>query len=128
MILITGGAAQGKQKFAMEYLGLTKIVDGSDCDFSEIKNIECITNYHTIVKRLINENINAVEFTKKFCMENQNAAVIICEVGSGIVPIDKNEREWREIVGRCGCIIAERSDTVIRMICGIPTVIKGELL
>lgn len=127
MILITGGASQGKLKFVMEYFKPDEIIDGFDCILAIPKNTECLINYHELIKRLMLENIDTAEFTKKFCAENQNAVIIMNEVGSGIIPIEKSEREWRENVGKCGCIIAERADTVIRMICGIPTVIKGKL-
>lgn len=127
MILITGGAAQGKLKFVTENFRPNVIINGIDCDFSMLKNVECMINYHLLIKRLMLENADTAAFTKKFCVKNQNAVIIMNEVGSGIIPMEKSEREWRENVGKCGCIIAERADTVIRMTCGIPTVIKGKL-
>lgn len=126
MILVTGGKSQGKLKFVMERFQPNEIIDGSDCVLSLPQNVECVMNYHLLIKRLMFENTDTVEFTKKLCAENQNAVIIMNEVGSGIIPIEKSERKWRENVGKCGCIIAEKSDTVIRMTCGIPTVIKGK--
>ena len=53
--------------------------------------------------------------------------VILCnEVGSGVVPMDRDDRAWRERVGRTCCTLAERADCVIRMYCGIPSILKGE--
>lgn len=127
MILITGGASQGKLKFVTEHFRPNEIINGSDCDFSILKNAECIINYHELIRRLMHENTDTAAFTRKLCAENPNAVIIMNEVGSGIIPIEKSEREWRENVGKCGCIIAEGADTVIRMTCGIPTVIKGKL-
>ena len=54
-------------------------------------------------------------------------AVIATEIGGGVVPTDREERETRERAGRLSCLLAERADTVVRVFCGIPTVIKGEL-
>lgn len=54
-------------------------------------------------------------------------AVIATEIGGGIVPIDPVEREVRERAGRLNCLLAERADTVVRVFCGIPKAIKGEL-
>ena len=51
--------------------------------------------------------------------------IVMDEVGSGIVPMEKADRLWREACGRCGCMIAARADRVIRLVCGIPTIIKG---
>ncbi|MBR3560864.1 MAG: bifunctional adenosylcobinamide kinase/adenosylcobinamide-phosphate guanylyltransferase [Oscillospiraceae bacterium] len=53
--------------------------------------------------------------------------VIATEVGGGIVPVDAAERTARERAGRLNCLLAERADTVVRVFCGIPMVIKGEL-
>ena len=54
-------------------------------------------------------------------------AVTASEVGGGIVPLDPNEREARERAGRLACLLAARADTVVRVFCGIPRVLKGEI-
>lgn len=54
-------------------------------------------------------------------------AVIATEVGGGVVPLDRAEREARERAGRLNCLLAGRAETVVRVFCGIPQVIKGEL-
>ena len=51
--------------------------------------------------------------------------VVACaEVGSGVVPLDPDERAWRELVGRTCNRLAEQADHVVRMVCGIPTQLK----
>ena len=55
------------------------------------------------------------------------AIVTCCEVGAGVVPLDREERAWRENVGRLSCELASQADAVVRMVCGIPVVLKGEL-
>ena len=57
---------------------------------------------------------------------SQQQAVIATEVGGGIVPATAEERAAREAAGRLACLLAKKADTVIRVFCGIPTVIKGE--
>lgn len=52
--------------------------------------------------------------------------VIATEVGGGIVPADPVERAVREAAGRLSCLLADRADVVIRVICGLPQVLKGE--
>ena len=37
------------------------------------------------------------------------------------------EREKREAAGRLACLLAARADTVIRVCCGLPQLLKGEL-
>ena len=46
------------------------------------------------------------------------------DVGSGIVPMEKSERVYRENVGRAGCYIAKRADVVVRVSCGCGMEIK----
>ena len=53
--------------------------------------------------------------------------VIATEVGGGVVPVDPEERAAREAAGRLACLLAQRADAVVRVFCGIPVVLKGEL-
>ncbi|SFG74299.1 bifunctional adenosylcobinamide kinase/adenosylcobinamide-phosphate guanylyltransferase [Oribacterium sp. WCC10] len=55
---------------------------------------------------------------------SRETVIIMNEVGSGVVPMDKGEREWREAVGRVSCIFARRADRVYRLIAGIPQRLK----
>ena len=52
--------------------------------------------------------------------------VIATEVGGGVVPVDPALREKREAAGRLACLLAARADTVVRVCCGIPQLLKGE--
>ena len=56
----------------------------------------------------------------------ENRVVIATEVGGGVVPVDAAEREKREAAGRLACLLAERADTVVRVCCGLPQLLKGE--
>ena len=53
--------------------------------------------------------------------------VISTETGGGVVPVDAGERAAREAAGRLACLLAERADTVVRVFCGLPMALKGEL-
>ena len=51
--------------------------------------------------------------------------VVICqEVGSGVIPLEKEARQMREYTGRLCIVLAEQADRVVRLFCGIPTIIK----
>ena len=124
MVMITGGAYQGKTAYAMQNCGIpaNEITDGKSCVPEEALKARCITDYHELVRRLGDEGMT---FTEELCHRNDEAVIIMDEIGCGIIPLEKSERVWRENVGRCGCIIAAHSETVVRMVCGIPTFIKG---
>lgn len=129
MKFITGGAYQGKRNFAINRLNIDEkyICDGNVFDINKIFNSKCIDNYHIFIKNLVLKDINPVEFTENLLMKNKDIVIIMNEIGCGIVPVDKNERFWREMCGKCGCIIAEKAETVIRVVCGTGVVIKGKL-
>lgn len=57
----------------------------------------------------------------------QRDVVIATEVGGGVVPVEPEQRRAREDAGRLACLLAERADTVVRVCCGLPMVLKGEL-
>ena len=52
--------------------------------------------------------------TEKILSDNPDIVIITDEIGSGIVPLDVKEREWREVHGRICCQLAGRADTVSR--------------
>lgn len=53
--------------------------------------------------------------------------VTATEIGGGVVPIDRDERAAREAAGRLGCLLAARADAVVRVFCGLPLVLKGNV-
>ena len=46
------------------------------------------------------------------------------EIGNGIVPMEHEEREYRELTGRLLCELANKADRVERIVCGIGERIK----
>ena len=122
MIMITGGAFQGKTEYARKQFSLSDcdIVDCGDCNITQIKNAKCVKHYELAVKRLLEQGEDPLEFTRTLDCR----IVIINEIGCGIIPLEKSERIWREMTGRVGCILAEKAEKVIRVCCGIAEVIK----
>lgn len=107
MILIIGGFAAGKRAYARDVLGY-----GADA-FSQNAEDSAPVLYGL-------QDLAAVDPERLFQKE-----VVICdEIGCGLVPIDPAERERRERVGRLCILLAQRADRVIRVVCGIGTVIK----
>ena len=56
----------------------------------------------------------------------QKEVVACCEVGSGVIPLQYAQRQAREATGRLCVQLAAHAEKVIRMVAGIPVVIKGE--
>ena len=109
MVLIIGGAAQGKLDFARRELGVVAWSDGT------IGNENCIYNLHR-APRQQPEADTALEAW----LEAHPEGVVICdEVGCGVVPMDKEERAWREQVGRTCCRLAETAAAGDRVTWGL---------
>ena len=116
MILIVGGMAQGKLAFARRELGVDAWSDGV------IGKEACIYNLH----RALRDQPEAEDLLEQWLTEHPDGIVICDEVGCGVVPIAREERAWREAVGRLCCALAKRADTVERIFCGIPMTLKGD--
>lgn len=109
MILIIGGACQGKTAYAKEHFE---------------KEYTIIDEYHLKVRDQLKEGKDPFKEAEKLLMEGEDCVIISNEVGYGLVPVDAFEREYREAVGRVNCYLAGKASQVIRIICGIGTTIK----
>lgn len=56
--------------------------------------------------------------------ENPNVIIVTNELGYGIVPMERFDREYREKCGRICCELAKEANEVHRVVCGIGEVIK----
>lgn len=98
MILIIGGRGAGKQEFARETLG---------CD---PKNT--LPALHELDPLPSLEELLSYE------------AVICDEVGCGVVPLERADREHREAIGRLCCALAREAQAVYRLQCGLAMRLK----
>ncbi|MBF0441256.1 MAG: bifunctional adenosylcobinamide kinase/adenosylcobinamide-phosphate guanylyltransferase [Oligoflexales bacterium] len=127
MIFIVGGNSQGKLDFALSLLGIGKddVSDGGSCDFPSAFEKPVLDKLHLLVGRLVRSGVDPLEFALRGILVNPGITVICDEIGSGIVPVGKEDRQLRETVGTVQCELARRADRVYRVYCSIPTLIKG---
>lgn len=126
MKLIVGGAYQGKTAYVMKKYNIRpeEIINGEDVQLCRLSEFKCIDSYHLFVKRLLKNGSDPVEITEKI-PDNFPGIIIMNEIGNGIIPIEKSERIWREQVGKAGCFLAGRAESVERIVCGQAVLIKG---
>ena len=62
--------------------------------------------------------------TGQLLLEHPDCIIISDEIGNGIVPMEHEEREYRELTGRLLCELANKADRVERIVCGIGERIK----
>ena len=106
MKLYIGGAYQGQEELAR----------------SENPGAEIFADFHENLRTIGEQDPRA--FAQTFCLEHPDAVVVANEVGSGVVPMTKEDRAFRENVGRALCVIAREAERVIRVVCGIGVRIK----
>ncbi len=136
MVLIIGGRSQGKTTFANEKYGRDAVfIDGLQdiikgwlvClpeDYTE-KLANKLSYNGTVAPDMSESDILSNAFMQNVMNDIPLNAIVICdEVGCGIVPLDRSERLYRDIVGHVCCMIAARADSVIRVHCGIGMKIK----
>lgn len=129
MILIVGGAFQGKEAFARQLSGLepqefeTRNADGrTDVpDMAVQKAI--LLNVHLWIRQVMENGGDPELFIRKV-IASRPWIVTMDEVGSGIVPIERADREYREAAGRAGQALAAEAEQVYRVVCGMPVRIK----
>lgn len=130
MELFLGGRSQGKLNYVRNiHPEIALVLDGEnmDLDANSLENIKepfILNHFHILVKRLLEEETDAYDFTEKLINLSPNSVIISDEIGNGIVPMEKSERAWRETTGRLQCMIATHADTVERVYCGLGEKIK----
>lgn len=115
MILVVGGKSAGKREFVKKHYGYTD-ADIAPAAIDE-RPVVCSA-----------QDLAGKQDANLLCKKLLEKKVVICdEVGSGVVPLDPQQRQWREAAGRLCCALAEQAEAVIRIYYGIPIPIKGSL-
>ena len=117
MILIVGGRAAGKRALAAS-LGYSE--DQMSCD--PVQDAPVIFDAQEAARGL--DNGQLAELADALA---QREVIICTEVGAGVVPIDPEERAFRESAGSLTVALADRATCVVRVVCGIPQVLKGNM-
>lgn len=103
MILVVGGLGAGKREFVCRELGYGPRQMSRDAGDScpvlyDLQDMDPLPDLHLL---------------------EQKSVVICNEIGCGVVPLDRDERQRREAVGRLCCDLARRAHSVYRVSCGL---------
>ena len=126
MILIIGGAFQGKKEYAKKTFGLKEeeVADGACCGEEELYQAKAVLHLHEFVRRSLKEGRDIGGMAERILPKNPSVILLCNELGSGVVPVEAFDREWREATGRLCCRLAAEAEEVHRVVCGIGMVIK----
>ena len=120
MILIFGGAYQGKLDFAKETFGLTEedihVCGTGEIDFSKrcIYAVEEFTWNHPDPAAYFREHREAWE----------DSILILRDVFCGVVPLEAETRLWRQKTGRLAQYLSKEAKQVSRVFCGLEQRLK----
>jgi len=120
MILIIGGAYQGKLEFAKSAFGVTEEeifrCQGAEMDLSKrcICSLEAFTYAHPDPVGWFQQNREAIS----------EHIFIIRDISGGVVPLGADNRAWRQKNGRLCQYLAKQADQVSRIFCGLEQRLK----
>lgn len=124
MDLILGGAFQGKLTWAAKRFGFS---EGDVFDLATgipDKQYPCFIHLEAYTKAAYYDQRTADEALQALRPFIGNSVIISREISSGIVPMDKDERLWRELHGCVLRRLTDESESVTRIFCGLAEVLK----
>lgn len=126
MVFVIGGEAQGKLAYVKRAFLLEEheISWGDSSQEEEISTSRCFYGVHLYIRKLLQEGRSPEEAIQALAKSFRGEVMVTQEIGCGIVPLLPEDRLWREKTGRACCMLAEQAERVIRIIAGIPIVIK----
>lgn len=117
MVLVIGGFAQGKRDYVKARYGVR------DEDISQqLADQRVVYALHEIVRKLADYD-RAADVVLAHMKTHPETIYICDEVGCGVIPVEPDERAWREAVGRVCVMLAEHAQRVERVFCGISMIL-----
>ena len=118
MILIIGGAYQGKLEFAKETLGIRDVYTctGAEIDFSH----DCIYQ----IQEFTAAHPDPISYFEAHRAQWKNSVLILEDIFSGVVPMGAENRAWRQRTGRLAQYLSREADRVSRIFCGLEQRLK----
>ena len=115
MILIIGGAYQGKLEYAKENLGITD-ADVYTCRSREIDfSNRCIYQIETFAAH----HEDPIGYFEAHREQWQDSILILQDLSCGVVPMGAENRAWRQRTGRLSQYLAREAARVSRIFCGL---------
>ena len=114
MILVIGPRTSGKREYV-------KTLGYSDADIAD-----AVLDERPVVFNVQDMVARAPESAMSLLPELLRKEVVICnEVGAGVIPLERSQRDMREATGRLCVSLAKEAERVVRLNAGSQQVIKG---
>lgn len=126
MEMIIGGAFQGKSAYAEQKYPDKAWISGGSASEEDLLRAEGVIGFHEYIRKEMKAGKDVSGLAGRLIRENPGVVLVSDEVGYGVVPVDAFDRAYREAVGRVCTELAAFSSRVVRVVCGIGTVIKDD--
>lgn len=125
MILVFGGAYQGKTEYALELTGadaaaVCDVSEGRQPDFTK----KIIRGLDGFAAACAQRGEDPAEFFRTHRQAWEGCVLVATDISQGVVPIDAGMRAAREANGRLLIYLAKEAEQVHRVFCGIGKRIK----
>lgn len=124
MHLIIGGAYQGKLTFAKKEYGFTEeqifFCTQEGIDFSK----PCITHLEEYTYGCAQRQEDPRQYFEEHREEWKDAVLICRDISCGVVPLEKQDRMWRETTGDLCQYLAGKAEKVSKLFCGLEQRLK----
>lgn len=124
MDLIIGGAYQGKTAYAMEKYGFGAedffVCEGASIDFAK----PCVAHLERFVLACVREGKDCIAYLRDNA-ELWKGTIFLCgDLSCGVVPMEKENRLWRNETGRLCRYLSDNAASVVRIFCGLEQRLK----
>lgn len=124
MVLVIGGAYQGKLDYAKSAFGITDrevyTCTNVNIDFSR----RCIYAIEEFTLACVHSGFDAVQYFET-CHDEWQDSILICQdITCGVVPLGRDMRTWRDVTGKLCQYLAGEAKQVSRIFCGLEQKLK----
>ena len=124
MVLIFGGAYQGKLDYAKRELGVTEVFTCREDSTAPDLSRGCLEHLERFSLACVRAGLEPQKELERLLAQYPDTVLICDDVSCGVVPMEPELRAWREATGRMVNSLAARADKVVRLFCGLPQVLK----
>lgn len=119
MVLIIGGAYQGKRAFARQSFGFGEeeifTCDGPELDLTK----PCVDRLELWVRACLENGTDPVQYLEARRAQWEDSVLICRDIFCGVVPLGGENRAWRQTTGRLCQYLAGQARQVSRLFCGL---------
>ena len=124
MVLIIGGAYQGKREFAKAAFSLEESQIYS-CHGGEIDvSYPCIDRLEEFTLACVRTGIDPIAYFQTHEALWQTSTLICQDIFCGVVPLEAELRQWRSVTGQLCQYLSKHAQRVSRVFCGLEQRLK----